>query len=48
MTKYDIIVPGELNPDLILTDPNLDPRFGQAEVLVEHAALTPGSSSQLV
>ncbi len=45
MKKYDIIVPGELNPDLILTDPNLDPRFGQAEVLVEHAALTPGSSS---
>jgi sugar/nucleoside kinase (ribokinase family) len=45
MTKYDIIVPGELNPDLILTDPNLDPRFGQTETLVEHAALTPGSSS---
>jgi sugar/nucleoside kinase (ribokinase family) len=45
MMIYDIIVPGELNPDLILTDPNLDPRFGQAEVLVEHAALTPGSSS---
>jgi len=45
MPKYDILVPGELNPDLILTDPNLDPRFGQAEVLVEHAALTPGSSS---
>jgi len=45
MKKYDIIVPGELNPDLILTDPDLDPRFGQAEVLVADAALTPGSSS---
>ncbi len=45
MKKYDLIVPGELNPDLILTDTNLDPRFGQAEMLVEHAALTPGSSS---
>lgn len=45
MKKYDLIVPGELNPDLILTDPNLAPRFGQAEVLVADAALTPGSSS---
>jgi sugar/nucleoside kinase (ribokinase family) len=45
MKKYDLIVPGELNPDLILTDPNLEPRFGQAEVLVADAALTPGSSS---
>lgn len=45
MKKYDILVPGELNPDLILTDPNLDPRFGQAEVLVQNVALTPGASS---
>lgn len=45
MKVYDIIVPGELNPDLILTDPDLEPRFGQAEVLVQDAALTPGSSS---
>ena len=45
MIKYDIIVPGELNPDLILTDANLEPRFGQAEVLVQDSTLTPGSSS---
>lgn len=45
MKKYDLIVPGELNPDLILTDPDLTPRFGQAEVLVADASLTPGSSS---
>jgi sugar/nucleoside kinase (ribokinase family) len=45
MKKYDLLVPGELNPDLILTDPALYPRFGQAETLVQHAALTPGSSS---
>ncbi|MFN2233979.1 MAG: carbohydrate kinase family protein, partial [Anaerolineales bacterium] len=31
--------------DLILTDPQLEPRFGQAEILVKDAALTPGSSS---
>ena len=45
MKKFDVLVPGELNPDLILTDPDLEPRFGQAEVLVKNAALTPGSSS---
>ncbi len=43
--KFDILVAGEINPDLILTDPNLEPRFGQAEILVQDAALTPGSSS---
>jgi sugar/nucleoside kinase (ribokinase family) len=43
--KYDLIVAGEINPDLILTDPQLEPRFGQAEIIVNDAALTPGSSS---
>jgi len=43
--KYDLIVAGEINPDLILTDPHLEPRFGQAEILVKDAALPPGSSS---
>jgi sugar/nucleoside kinase (ribokinase family) len=43
--KYDLVVAGEINPDLILTDPQLEPRFGQAEILVKDAALTPGSSS---
>ena len=42
---YDILVAGEINPDLILTDPHLEPRFGQTEILVQDAALTPGSSS---
>ena len=43
--KFDLIVAGEINPDLILTDPQLEPRFGQAEIIVKDAALTPGSSS---
>ncbi len=43
--KFDLLVAGEINPDLILTDPNLEPKFGQAEILVKDAALTPGSSS---
>ena len=42
---FDILVAGEINPDLILTDPNLEPKFGQAEILVQDAVLTPGSSS---
>jgi hypothetical protein len=42
-SKFDLIVAGEINPDLILTDPQLEPRFGQAEVIVKDAALTPGS-----
>ena len=45
MAKYDVLVAGEINPDLILTDPNLEPEFGQVEVLVEDANLTIGSSS---
>ncbi len=45
MKKFDLLVAGEINPDLILTGPNLEPQFGQTEILVEDAALTAGSSS---
>ncbi|MEA3441829.1 MAG: carbohydrate kinase family protein [Chloroflexota bacterium] len=45
MKQYDLIVAGEINPDLILTGRDLEPRFGQAETLVEDAVLTAGSSS---
>lgn len=47
MKKFDLLVAGEINPDLILTDPDLDPLFGQVEVLVEDATLTVGSSSAI-
>lgn len=47
MTDFDILVAGELNPDVILSDPGLDPRFGQQEVVVESAELTIGSSSAI-
>ncbi len=40
----DILVAGEINPDLILTG-DVDPVFGQVEKLVEDASLTIGSSS---
>lgn len=42
---YDLIVAGEINPDLILTDPHIQPEFGQKEILVQDAALVPGSST---
>ena len=43
-TQYDILVAGEINPDLILTG-DVKPEFGQVEKLVDSAALTIGSSS---
>jgi sugar/nucleoside kinase (ribokinase family) len=43
--KVDLLVIGEINPDLILQGQDLAPAFGQAEKLVENATLTIGSSS---
>jgi len=45
--EVDLLVAGEINPDLILSDPNLEPRFGQQETLAEDATLTIGSSSAI-
>jgi sugar/nucleoside kinase (ribokinase family) len=42
--RFDLLVAGEINPDLILTGDVL-PEFGQVEKLVEDAELTIGSSS---
>jgi sugar/nucleoside kinase (ribokinase family) len=41
---FDILVAGEINPDLILTG-NVTPEFGQIEKLVDTASLVVGSSS---
>ena len=43
----DVLVLGELNPDLVLSGPDLTPRFGQVETLVEHSTLTLGSSGAI-
>jgi len=43
---FDILVAGEINPDLILTG-NVEPAFGQVEKLVNSAELTIGSSSAI-
>src|SRR5690349_16504837 len=45
-TRFDILVAGEINPDLILSG-NVIPEFGQVERLVDAASLTIGSSSAI-
>ena len=46
MKPFDILVAGEINPDLILTG-DVSPAFNQTEKLVTSAALTIGSSSAI-
>jgi sugar/nucleoside kinase (ribokinase family) len=41
----DLLVVGEVNPDVVVTDPDLTPAFGQVETLVRDVRLCPGSSS---
>lgn len=45
-SRYDILVAGEINPDLILSG-DVEPAFGQVEKLVDTTALTIGSSSAI-
>jgi sugar/nucleoside kinase (ribokinase family) len=44
--RFDVVVVGELNPDLILSG-DVMPEFGQVEKLVSNAMLTIGSSSAI-
>lgn len=44
--SFDILVAGEINPDLILSG-NVDPEFGQVEKLVDSCTLAVGSSSAI-
>ena len=46
MKPFDILVAGEINPDLILSG-NVEPAFKQVEKLVDSAALVLGSSSAI-
>jgi len=46
MRPFDLLVAGEINPDLILSG-NVIPEFGQVEKLVDSAALAIGSSSAI-
>lgn len=44
----DLLVVGELNPDVIVHQPGLEPRFGQVEQVVDEVRLEIGSSSAIV
>ena len=44
--SFDILVAGEINPDLILTG-DVNPEFGQVEKLVASYTLAIGSSSAI-
>jgi sugar/nucleoside kinase (ribokinase family) len=43
----DILVAGEINPDIVISDPDPVPRFGEIERVVEAVTLTVGSSSAI-
>lgn len=45
--RFDLVVAGEINPDLILELPAAEVHFDQQEVLIERARLTIGSSSAI-
>ncbi len=45
--EFDVLVVGELNPDVIVVDDDPRPRFGQAETIVEAISLVVGSSSAI-
>lgn len=46
--RSDLLVAGELNPDIIVTGEDVEPQFGQVERLVDGITLTVGSSSAIM
>jgi len=44
----DVLVVGEINPDIVVSDPDPRPRFGQGERFVDGITLTIGSSSAIM
>jgi sugar/nucleoside kinase (ribokinase family) len=45
--RIDVLVVGEINPDIVVSDPQPAPIFGEVERYVESIALTVGSSSAI-
>lgn len=45
---FDLLVLGDANPDLVLRGGDVQPAFGQAERIVEHATLTVGGSGAIL
>jgi sugar/nucleoside kinase (ribokinase family) len=48
VTDLDLLVLGDVNPDLVLADATMAIAFGQAEMLVEDAELTIGGSGAIM
>lgn len=46
--EFDLVVVGEINPDIILRADDLKPEYGQAEKLIDSASLTVGASAVIV
>ncbi|MGZ4176178.1 MAG: carbohydrate kinase family protein, partial [Solirubrobacteraceae bacterium] len=44
----DVLVLGDVNPDLVLSDRSMEVAFGQAETLVDDAELTIGGSGAIM
>ena len=47
MTRFDLVVVGDANPDLVVTG-DVEPAFGQTERLVDEARLTVGGSGAIM
>jgi sugar/nucleoside kinase (ribokinase family) len=47
-SKFDLVVLGDCNPDLVLTGDEIDPSFGQVERLVDDANLMIGGSGGIL
>lgn len=45
--RFDLLVAGELNPDILVVDPAAQPAFGQVETIVEAIRMEIGSSSAI-
>lgn len=47
MSELDLLVIGDVNPDVIVSSPGLQPQFGQVEQLVDSACLVLGGSAAI-
>ncbi len=47
MPDLDLLVVGDLNPDVIVSSPQLSPEFGQVEQIVDRASLVLGGSAAI-
>jgi sugar/nucleoside kinase (ribokinase family) len=45
--EFDLLVLGELNPDIVIVDPTATPAFGQIETIVDAIRMEIGSSSAI-